>query len=50
MPVPVDPVIRTARPAAWTAQWYQYCAIRYRSFDPQTGYYTTYSGRRQLCD
>lgn len=38
-----------ARPAAWSDEWYQYCAERYRSFNPDTGYYKTYSGRFRLC-
>jgi hypothetical protein len=25
------------------------CAQRYRSFNPSTGYYTTYSGEQRLC-
>ena len=50
MPEPVQPTIRRGTPAAWTAQWYQYCAGKYRSFDPETGLYTSYSGRRQVCE
>ena len=30
----------------WTPAWYQYCSSKYRSFNPQTGYFTAYSGRR----
>ncbi len=37
------------RPAAWSDEWYQYCAQRYRSFNPDTGYYKTNSGRFRLC-
>jgi hypothetical protein len=25
------------------------CAAQFRSFEPETGYYTTYSGERVLC-
>ncbi len=49
MPTPVEPGYSTGARPAWTAQWYQYCASRYRSFDRDTGTYTTYSGRRQVC-
>jgi len=33
----------------WTSEWYQYCVDRYRSFDPQTGTYTTYGGEQRFC-
>ena len=36
-------------PAAWTPAWYNYCASKYRSFNPNTGYYTTYSGYQRFC-
>lgn len=36
-------------PEPWTREWYSYCTTKYRSFDPQTGYYVTYSGTTQLC-
>jgi hypothetical protein len=31
------------------AAWYAYCAVKHPSFDPGTGLYTTYSGRRVPC-
>ena len=37
------------RPEPWSAEWYNYCANRYRSFDARTGYYTTYSGYKRFC-
>ncbi len=37
------------RPAPWTPEWYRYCASKYRSFDPSTGYFRTYSGRAKFC-
>ncbi|WP_436637335.1 BA14K family protein [Microbaculum sp. FT89] len=44
---------RAAQPAGgmqpWTPAWYQYCSSKYRSFDPNTGYYTTYSGQKRFC-
>ncbi|WP_342642313.1 BA14K family protein [Rhodoligotrophos ferricapiens] len=33
----------------WTPAWYRYCSSRYRSFDPNTGYFVTYSGRQAFC-
>lgn len=38
------------RPAAWTPEWYRYCSSKYRSFNPDTGYFRTYSGRYQFCN
>lgn len=37
------------RPKPWTGAWYRYCHERYRSFNPRTGYFTTYSGRKRFC-
>jgi BA14K-like protein len=34
---------------AWTPEWYTYCAQRYRSFDPRTGYFRGYDGLPHLC-
>ena len=36
-------------PEPWTGEWYDYCANRYRSFNPRTGYYTTYGGYQRFC-
>lgn len=49
-PYPVAPsrVVRGAH-APWTPQWYAYCARKYRSFNPNTGYYLAYSGRYRFC-
>ncbi|WP_346909752.1 BA14K family protein [uncultured Roseibium sp.] len=33
----------------WTPQWYDYCGRKYRSFNPNTGYYTTYGGQQRFC-
>ena len=33
----------------WTPEWYAYCESRYRSFNPDTGYYKGYDGRFHLC-
>ena len=40
---------RYYRPRPWTPEWYDYCMSKYRSFDPETGYYRTYSGRLKFC-
>ena len=37
------------RPRPWTPEWYDYCMSKYRSFDPETGYFRTYSGRLKFC-
>src|SRR5688572_20770458 len=31
-------------PPPWTPEWYDYCAYRYRSFNPNTGYFMGYDG------
>ncbi len=36
-------------PAAWTPAWYRYCGNKYRSFNPNTGYYRPYSGGYRFC-
>lgn len=33
----------------WSAEWYRYCAQRFRSFDSQTGTYLGYDGKRHFC-
>lgn len=38
-----------AAPAPWTPEWYSYCAAKYRSFDPATGMFLSYSGEYRLC-
>lgn len=37
------------RPEPWTGEWYAYCSAKYRSFNPNTGMYLTYSGRYRMC-
>lgn len=37
------------RPEPYTAEWYRYCDAKYRSFDPQSGTFMSYSGVRKLC-
>ena len=36
-------------PPPWTPDWYAYCAQRYRSFDPRTGYFMGYDGLPYFC-
>ena len=36
-------------PRPWTPAWYDYCMRKYRSFNPETGYYRTYSGHYRFC-
>lgn len=33
----------------WTPAWYSYCSQRYRSFNPNTGYFLAYSGNYVFC-
>jgi hypothetical protein len=35
--------------APWTRGWYQYCAARYRSFNPDRGTYRGYDGLNHFC-
>jgi hypothetical protein len=48
-PTRVAPLIRSGAPVPYTADWYRYCARSYRSFEPGTGLYTSYSGARRVC-
>lgn len=33
----------------WTPGWFRACSRKYRSFNPQTGRYLSYSGKHRLC-
>lgn len=33
----------------WSPEWYAYCESKYRSFNRDTGTYTTYSGQNKFC-
>ncbi len=33
----------------WSHAWKKDCSRRYRSFNPKTGYFTSYSGRKVFC-
>lgn len=37
------------RPVQWSPEWVAYCARKYKSFNPRTGTYRTYSGRVRMC-
>ena len=37
------------RPSDGSQEWLEYCASKYRSFDPQTGMYLSYSGTYRRC-
>ena len=36
-------------PEPWSDEWFDYCSAKYRSFDPDTGYYLAYSGNYRFC-
>ncbi len=38
-----------AAPAPWSPAWFAYCTNKYRSFNPNTGTYRTYSGKNRFC-
>lgn len=38
-----------AAPQPWSGEWYRYCAAKYRSFNPKTGYFLAYSGQYKFC-
>ncbi len=41
--------VRRAAPPEGTQEWIDYCARKYKSFDPQTGMYLAYSGKYRRC-
>ena len=47
-PAYVAPSYGGAEP--WTPEWYSYCSQRYRSFDPETGYFLGYDGNYHFCN
>lgn len=40
---------RTVAPEPGSPEWYDYCSAKYRSFNPDTGYYKGYDGEYHLC-
>jgi hypothetical protein len=43
------PAVVVDAPKVSRAEWIDYCTFKYKSFDPQTGLYTTYSGEKRVC-
>ncbi len=39
----------SAAPAPWTPAWYKYCSAKYKSFNPNTGYYRVKGGGKRFC-
>ena len=33
----------------WSAEWYDYCSDRYRSFNPRSGTFVGYDGQERFC-
>jgi hypothetical protein len=48
-PLPSRRVAVMTVPEPWTPAWYSYCAAKYRSFDPRTGQFLSYSGDYRFC-
>ena len=46
---PADAGLMVVRPRHGSAAWLAYCSDKYRSFDPETGTYVTYSGEVVPC-
>jgi BA14K-like protein len=46
---PAPAPVVSYRPAPWSPAWYNYCSRRYRSFNPNTGYFLAYSGQHRFC-
>ena len=49
-PVIYGPTPAYYAPEPWTSDWYSYCSSRYRSFDPQSGYFLGYDGNYHFCE
>ena len=46
----IDPPVPAGGYEPWSPAWYRYCRAKYRSFNPETGYYLAYSGQYRFCD
>ncbi|MXN63489.1 hypothetical protein GR183_01105 [Stappia sp. GBMRC 2046] len=46
----IDPPIPAGGYEPWSPAWFRYCRAKYRSFDPDTGYYLAYSGQYRFCN
>lgn len=40
---------RGGAPRPWTAAWVDYCSSKYRTFNPDTGYYFYEPGKQRFC-
>lgn len=40
---------QTSGAEPWSREWYRYCENRYRSFDPDSGTFMGYDGKRHFC-
>jgi hypothetical protein len=49
VPEEAAPVKKSGKPKPGTKAWVAYCAAHYRSFDPDTGKYKSYSGVMKPC-
>lgn len=47
--VAYNPPPSYAAPQPWSPAWFAYCTNKYRSFNPNTGTYRTYSGQDRFC-
>lgn len=48
-PAAYDPPETSYAPPEGSQEWMAYCARKYKSFDPQTGMYLSYSGKYRRC-
>lgn len=46
----IDPPVPAGGYEPWSPAWYRYCRAKYRSFNPDTGYYLAYSGQYRFCN
>ena len=48
-PEPTAPAQASSEPAKGSEEWNAYCAGKYKSFDPATGNYRSFSGKIRPC-
>ena len=52
-PAPTPPQVVVVQPQSsmevGTVQWYSYCANKYKSFNPETGFFTGLDGKKHFC-
>ncbi len=44
-----QPQVQAGYYEPWSDEWYDYCEAKYRSFNPQTGEFLSYSGEYKMC-